>query len=97
MATLNVLDRDESIEFTRLRAAVNTSGGNLGAHLETLERAGYVITEKSFVGRRPQTRIRATDSGRAAFAAHVALLQQIVSGGTDASGRESEVEPIQRS
>lgn len=83
MAALNVLDQGQSMEFMRLCAAVNATGGNLGAHLETLERAGYVAVKKSFVGRKPQTRIRATDSGRVAFAAHVAALQEIVIAGPD--------------
>ena len=69
MAALNFLECDDSIEFTRLRLTVNATGGNLAAHLETLKRARYIAVEKSFVGRRPQTRIRATSAGRSAYPA----------------------------
>lgn len=54
---------------------------DLGAHLETLENAGYVTIEKLFVGKRPQTRIKATRAGRRAFAEHVAYLREILDQG----------------
>ena len=64
MAALDVLEPDEWLEFTRLRAIVQATDGNLGAHLETLVRAGYVVIEKLFAGRRPQSRVRPTSAGR---------------------------------
>jgi hypothetical protein len=39
---------------------------------------GYVAVEKRFVGRKPQTRIKATAAGRRAFAEHVAYLREIL-------------------
>ena len=78
MAALNVLQPEAAIEFTRLRALVEATDGNLGAHLDTLERAGYVAIEKRFEGRKPQTRIKATPAGRRAFAEHVAYLREIL-------------------
>jgi DNA-binding MarR family transcriptional regulator len=81
MAALNVLGQDGVLEFTRLRNLVGTTDGNLGAHLETLEKAGYVAIEKRFVGKKPQTRVRPTPAGRRAFAEHVAYLREIIDGG----------------
>jgi hypothetical protein len=52
--------------------------GNLGAHLDTLEKAGYVRIEKRFVARRPQTRVCAARDGRRAFAEHMAYLKYIL-------------------
>ncbi len=78
MASLNTLPRDSALEFTRLKAIVETTDGNLGTHLEALERAGYVAIEKRFVGRKPQTRIKATAAGRRAFAEHAAYLREIL-------------------
>lgn len=78
MAALNMLERREALEFTRLKAMVDATDGNLGAHLDTLAKAGYVDIEKLFVGRRPQTRIKATTSGRRAFRGHVAFLRKIL-------------------
>jgi DNA-binding MarR family transcriptional regulator len=78
MAALATPLPDVTIEFARLKALVEATDGNLGAHLETLERAGYVAVEKRFVGKKPQTRITATPAGRRAFAEHVAYLRDIL-------------------
>ena len=80
MAALNALPADAAIEFTRLRALVEATDGNLGAHLDALERATYVAIEKLFEGRKPKTRVRATAAGRRAFSDHVAYLRHIIDG-----------------
>ena len=78
MSSLNVLGRSDWLEFTRLKAILETTDGNLGAHLETLSKAGYIQIDKRFEGKRPQTRIKATVAGRRAFADHVAYLRAIL-------------------
>lgn len=78
MAALNAANRGDWIEFTRLKGIVNATDGNLGAHLETLSKAGYVTIEKRFEGKRPQTRVRITQQGRKAFTDHVAYLRGIL-------------------
>jgi DNA-binding transcriptional ArsR family regulator len=80
MAALNALPAGEAIEFTRLRAIVGATDGNLGAHLTTLEEAAYVAIAKDFVGKKPRTRITMTRDGRRAFALHVAYLREILDG-----------------
>ncbi|HUJ77355.1 MAG TPA: transcriptional regulator [bacterium] len=82
MAALNVLGPQELIEFTRLRKLVGTTDGNLGAHLDTLEKAHYISIEKRFVGKKPQTRVKATPAGRRAFTAHAATLREIFEAAT---------------
>ena len=78
MAALNMLERRQTLDFSQLKAIMDVTDGNLGAHLDTLARAGYVEIEKLFVGRRPQTRVRATTSGRRAFRSHAAFLRKIL-------------------
>ena len=79
MAALNALaPRVAEIEFTRLKALVGATDGNLGAHLETLEKSGYIVIEKRFENRKPQTRVRMSPAGRRAFAEHVAYLREIL-------------------
>jgi len=81
MAALNVLAADRAeIEFTRLKSLVGATDGNLGAHLETLEKAGYIVINKRFEDRKPQTRVRMSPTGRRAFAEHVAYLREILDG-----------------
>jgi DNA-binding MarR family transcriptional regulator len=80
MATLTALSEGRQVEFTRLRAILCITDGNLGAHLTTLENAGYVAITKDFVGKRPRTRIALTRAGRKAFSRHVTFLREILDG-----------------
>lgn len=78
MAALHGLPAGEAIEFPRLKAVVEATDGNLGAHLATLENAGYITVDKDFNGKKPRTRIALTRAGRTAFADHVAYLRDIL-------------------
>jgi DNA-binding MarR family transcriptional regulator len=81
MASLCKLAPNASIEFMRLKDVLATTDGNLGAHLEALEGAGYVAIDKRFEDRKPKTRAKATAAGRRAFAEHVAYLREIIDDG----------------
>ena len=81
MATLNALPRGDKIEFPRLKALLKATDGNLGAHIGTLENAGYIAVEKDFADRKPRTRVSLTTAGRNAFAGHVAYLRELIDGG----------------
>jgi DNA-binding MarR family transcriptional regulator len=78
MSALRVLPPGEAVEFVRLKSIVGATEGNLGAHITTLEEAGYVGVAKDFVGKRPRTRVTLTKQGRKAFEDYVAYLRDIV-------------------
>lgn len=78
MAALAQLASREQVDFSFMKAKLALTDGNLGAHLQTLEQAGYITLEKTFVARRPKTFVSATAAGRKAFAAHVTALQAIL-------------------
>jgi len=78
MAALKALPEGEQIEFVKLKSVVGATEGNLGAHITTLETAGYVGVEKDFVGKRPRTRVALTKPGRRAFEDYVAYLRDII-------------------
>src|ERR1700761_9732022 len=78
MSSLNVLGKNDWLDFARLKSILQATDGNLGAHLDTLSKAGYIAIDKRFEGKRPQTRVKATPTGRRAFADHVAYLRDIL-------------------
>ena len=78
MAALRALPENALLEFVKLKAVVGATEGNLGAHITTLETAGYVGVEKDFVGKRPRTRVALTKPGRRAFEDYVAYLRDII-------------------
>jgi len=71
--------------FGELRDKVQATDGNLSTHLRKLEEAGYVRQEKSFVGKRPQTRIFLTDAGRKAWLAWIQRMQGLIDAGASSA------------
>ena len=78
MAALRALPEREKMEFTQVKSLTGATDGNLGAHIGTLEQAGYLTVEKDFVGKKPRTRVQLTKAGRRAFEKYVAFLKEIV-------------------
>jgi DNA-binding MarR family transcriptional regulator len=78
MAALAALENGSELDFTALAKLLKLTDGNLGAHLQTLEEAGYIKIEKSFVDRKPRTQASLTRKGRYEFEEHVAALKQLL-------------------
>jgi DNA-binding MarR family transcriptional regulator len=71
----------DQAEFGVVRDLVQVSDSVLSKQVGVLEAAGYVEVCKGYVGKRPRTWLKLTPAGRAAFAAHLATLQEIAAGG----------------
>jgi DNA-binding HxlR family transcriptional regulator len=65
-------------DFNELKARLAASDGNLSVHLRKLEEAGYVAIAKSFIGRKPLTRVALTDKGRSAFVAYLDAIEKLL-------------------
>jgi DNA-binding MarR family transcriptional regulator len=74
----SLASRPDGLRFADLKALCGLTDGNLSRHLQVLEEAGYIAVEKSFNGRRPQTRCRLTDTGRVQFAEYLDALQEVL-------------------
>jgi DNA-binding MarR family transcriptional regulator len=89
MAALKALPDREQVEFVRLKALVGATEGNLGAHLTTLEQAGYIEIEKDFVAKRPRTRVRLSRAGRRALEIYIGYLREIVDAPAETDARRT--------
>lgn len=78
LAIMSMLAAAPELSFTELRDALAMTDGNLTTHIRALQQAGYVAVSKSYQNRRPLTTCELTPAGRAAFAAYINLLEQIV-------------------
>ena len=78
LAVMSLLYVVESADFTFLMNQTGLTWGNLSAHMSKLEEAGYLEVEKSFKGKRPNTMLRLTRQGRAAFKAYRGKLKQVL-------------------
>ena len=64
LSILTVLSACERADFLFLQGITGLTKGNLSSHLSKLEEAGLIEIEKRFVGKKTQTLVRLSDSGR---------------------------------
>jgi len=67
----------ESADFLFLMRQTGLTFGNLSSHMTRLENAGYLIVEKEFVGKKPNTKLMLTPEGRDAFNNYRESMSQI--------------------
>ncbi len=77
--------------FSDLKRVLETTDGNLGAHLNKLVEAGYVEAREQAGAVRGKTVFCLTRSGRSALAKYVAALSSLM--GTDMEKRPSPAVP----
>lgn len=83
MAAMFAMESGAEADFTFLRDHLQLTDGNLGAHLEKLESAGYLLVKKTFVGRKPKTYLRLSRAGRRAFEDYIEALRSVIDAATD--------------
>jgi DNA-binding MarR family transcriptional regulator len=79
LGVMAYLSSRQAADFSELKSRLGASDGNLSAHLRKLEEAGYVGIDKSFVSRRPLTRVSLTPNGRLAFVRYLDAIAKLVS------------------
>jgi DNA-binding MarR family transcriptional regulator len=92
LGILAVLAEAIAADFTYLRKVLDLTDGNLGRHLEILERAGLIAISKGYQGRRPRTRVTITAEGRRALRHELASMQALVQR-LDSAVSRTETEP----
>lgn len=75
---LSILVVNESFDFNSLKETLELSDGNLATHIKALEREKYILINKSFVAKKPNTRYRLSEKGRQAFKKHIDALEAII-------------------
>lgn len=78
LGIMSILMVNEEADFNRLKELLDVTDGNLASHLKTLEKEAFIHIEKSFVGRKPNTRYMATTKGKTAFKKHIEALEQLI-------------------
>lgn len=78
LGIMSVLMVNEYADFKMLKELLGVTDGNLASHAKALEQAEYIAVEKRFVGKKPNTRYKATKSGRTAFKQHLNALEQLI-------------------
>lgn len=78
LGIMSALMVNEQLDFNALKELLDVTDGNLASHLKALEKASFIAFHKSFVGRKPNTRYKATKKGKAAFSKHLSALEELI-------------------
>jgi len=78
---MSVLMVNESADFNTLKELLGVTDGNLASHTKALESENYIVIEKQFIGKKPNTSYIATKSGRKAFTEHIDALEKLIKKG----------------
>ncbi|MBL86096.1 MAG: transcriptional regulator [Winogradskyella sp.] len=79
LGIMSVLMVNEHADFKTLKELLGATDGNLASHTKALENAEYILVEKQFIGRKPNTRYSATKLGKAEFKKHIEALEKLIS------------------
>lgn len=78
LGIMSVLMVNEFADFKTLKELLGATDGNLASHTKALEKEAYILVEKSFIGRKPNTKYSATKEGRIAFKKHVEAIEKLL-------------------
>ena len=72
---------NDILDFNSLKELLDITDGNLASHIKAPEKEEFIGIEKSFVGKKPNTRYYITKEGRNAFNEHLKALENIIKSG----------------
>jgi DNA-binding MarR family transcriptional regulator len=78
LGVMAVLLANDLVSFNDLKESLDLTDGNLASHVAALEKAGYVVVNKQFVGKKPNTTYTASAEGKQAFQEHLAALEKLL-------------------
>lgn len=69
---------NDEADFNRLKELLDVTDGNLASHIKALEKEAYILVEKQFIGRKPNTRYSSTALGKKEFKKHIEALETLL-------------------
>lgn len=78
LGIMSVLMVNDWVDFSEMKSLLEITDGNMASHSNALEKANYIEVKKEFVGKKPKTSYRVTQSGRIAFTEHLDALEKLI-------------------
>jgi len=78
LGIMSVLMVNDAADFNTLKELLGVTDGNLASHTKALETENYIVIEKQFIGKKPNTSYIATNLGRKAFKDHIDALEKLI-------------------
>ena len=78
LGIMSALAVNDVLDFNALKEYLGVTDGNLASHIKALEKEEFIGVEKSFVGKKPNTRYFMTKEGKKAFNDHLEALEKFI-------------------
>lgn len=78
LGIMSVLAVNDMLDFNSLKDYLDVTDGNLASHMKALEKEEFVGVEKSFIGKKPNTKYFVTKEGKKAFEDHLKALEKLI-------------------
>ncbi len=78
LGIMSILMVNAKVKYKHLKEILSVTEGNLASHLKALEKLNYIIIEKSFVDRKPNTTYCVSTIGKKAFKEHLKILENLL-------------------
>lgn len=78
LGIMSALTVNNKLDFNSLKEFLDVTDGNLASHIKALEKEEFIGFEKSFVGKKPNTRYFVTKEGKKAFNDHLEALEKFI-------------------
>ena len=78
LVIMSFLFVNDWVDFTEMKNLLEITDGNLASHSTALEKSEYIEVKKEFVGKKPKTSYRATETGKKAFGEHLSALEKLL-------------------
>ena len=75
---MSVLLANVHYDFNSLKDLLDVTDGNLASHIKALEKEEYIIVNKTFIGKKPNTQYSVSEKGRKAFIKHLEALENLI-------------------
>jgi DNA-binding MarR family transcriptional regulator len=82
LGLMSILMVNDTVDFNTAKELLKVTDGNLASHSSSLEKLGYIIVSKEFLGKKPRTSYKASESGKKAFKKHLDALEQLLKNST---------------
>lgn len=75
---MSILMVNEFADFKTLKELLDITDGNLASHIKALEKETYILIEKQFINKKPNTKYSATQIGKIEFKKHINALEKLI-------------------
>ncbi len=78
LGIMSALAVNDMFDFNSLKEYLDVTDGNLASHIKALEKEEFIGVNKSFIGKKPNTKYFMTKEGKLAFEQHLKALENLI-------------------